>query len=838
MPVGLGQSGHSNSHGPRYQPLVLLLTAAAAGIVADRAAPLPAMVWWSAANTLVGCWLWAWRGGRDHVASWLLLAALAAGGGAWHHDRWRLYGDDEVGRAVREHSQPLCVEGVALSSPRWVPAPGHTALRAIPKGEESELMLRLVAARSGQSWRAASGQTLLEVDGHLLGVKAGDRVRVLALASRPSAPLNPGEFDYAAVERSRRVLCRLRAPFPDSVTVVEPSGSWHLRRWLSDAREAGNLLLRRTITPRRATLASAILLGAREQLDPERNEGYLVTGTIHVLSISGLHVGILAAGFFLVFRAGLLPRRLTLVAAVLLTGVYALLTDAQPPVVRAAILIAATCTAQLLGRISLGYNTLAAAGLAVLVQNPLSLFLVGTQLSFLAVATIILVWPILAPTPEVDPLARLIASTRPWPVRALRWLSRRIWQLWLTGALIWLTSTPLVWMSYGLISPIALVLNLAISIPIAAALYAGFGVLLLGWLAPPLAVVCGWGCDRSLAFIERCITATQSLPGSHFWLAPPPAWWVAGFYIGLAAAAIFPPVRRAWWWLAAGLAVWVLGAWVLASPPRPLVAAQREPPLACTFVAVGHGTAAIIELPDGRTILYDCGRLGSPLSTSRQIAGALWSRGISHLDAVIVSHADTDHFNALPGLLDRFSVGVIYVSPVMFERPQPSLGELRRAIEERRVPLRTLRASDRLRTDSRTRIEVLHPPAKGVLGSDNANSIVLLIEHAGRRLLLPGDLESPGLDDLLAEEPLDCDVIMAPHHGSVRSDPTGFALWSRPEFVVVSGGRDLDERGAIESVKDSYRARGARVLHTAEDGAVRFEITASGIGVSTFRRQR
>ena len=88
------------------------------------------------------------------------------------------------------------------------------------------------------------------------------------------------------------------------------------------------------------------------------------------------------------------------------------------------------------------------------------------------------------------------------------------------------------------------------------------------------------------------------------------------------------------------------------------------------------------------------------------------------------------------------------------------------------MPLRETWSGDRLSTGV-TQIEVLHPPRRGVLGSDNANSIVLAVEYQGRRVLLTGDLESPGLDDLLAEEPLDCDVVLAPHHGSGFSDPPG-----------------------------------------------------------------
>jgi competence protein ComEC len=130
---------------------------------------------------------------------------------------------------------------------------------------------------------------------------------------------------------------------------------------------------------------------------------------------------------------------------------------------------------------------------------------------------------------------------------------------------------------------------------------------------------------------------------------------------------------------------------------------------------------------------------------------------------------------------------------------------------------------------------VLHPPRRGVIGSDNANSLVLLVEYAGRRVLLTGDLESPGLDDLLAEEPLDCDVILAPHHGSQRSDPTGFALWSTPEYVIVSGSLGFGDERQAREVAESYAARGAQVLHTATAGCIEVQLSAGGVEVRTMR---
>ena len=141
----------------------------------------------------------------------------------------------------------------------------------------------------------------------------------------------------------------------------------------------------------------------------------------------------------------------------------------------------------------------------------------------------------------------------------------------------------------------------------------------------------------------------------------------------------------------------------------------------CTFLAMGHGCATVIETPSGETLLYDAGRLAAPGTACRSVSGLLWSRGITHLDAVVISHGDVDHYNALPGLLERFSVGVIYVSPMMFENDNPALAALREAVTESGVPVRQLRSGDLLDCGEDCSVEVLHPPRRGVFGGDNAN---------------------------------------------------------------------------------------------------------------------
>jgi competence protein ComEC len=169
----------------------------------------------------------------------------------------------------------------------------------------------------------------------------------------------------------------------------------------------------------------------------------------------------------------------------------------------------------------------------------------------------------------------------------------------------------------------------------------------------------------------------------------------------------------------------------------------------------------------------------------------------------------------------------------------PGLKRLRDDIEKHHVPIVALRAADTLQTHApNVRLSILHPPRGGVLGNDNANSLVLLMEYETRRILLAGDLEERGLQDLLAEEPIPCDVVLAPHHGSTRSNPTGFALWCRPRFVVVSGQRDYDPGRAVHPVEQAFRARGAQVFHTSTHGCVQFQISRQEIVARTHRRPK
>ncbi len=432
----------------------------------------------------------------------------------------------------------------------------------------------------------------------------------------------------------------------------------------------------RYVPPERAGLAAAVLLGNREQLTSARRELFLLTGTVHLLAISGLHVGILSGVFFFFFRIGLIRRETFLWATILFVCFYAWLVEFRAPVSRATILIVLLCMGRLKGQPILSFNWLAAAGCVILLINPSDLFQIGPQLSFLAVGTISFGRPWIFWPPPNDPIKRLIANTRSFHVRTIYWLGRQTRAAFLVSGLIWLVAMPLVALRFNLVAPVALLVNPILLLPIAVALYGGLGVLVFGWFSPPLASLCGMICGWSLGSIEWLISMANVFPWSHSWTAGPTGLSVVCFYVGVFFLAVFPLSRVSAKWFLLSILLWLVFAWWVPDVIHEVCRRQVEPNLAVTFVDVGHGTSILLELPDGKRMLYDAGSFGSSTFGARNIASVLWSNRIEHLDAIVLSHADVDHFNAIPQLCEKFSVGVVYMSDVMREDNFPTIKRL------------------------------------------------------------------------------------------------------------------------------------------------------------------
>ena len=686
------------------------------------------------------------------------------------------------------------------------------------------------------------------VDGEPPRVRVGDRIRVLGRGLRPAAALNPGEFDFRMRARAHRCLSIVRVASARCVRVMRASGWLQVARFVDELRERGVAVLETHISPARAPLAAALLLGSRESLPREEADDFLATGTVHILSISGLHVGLLSLALFKLLRVAMLPRGWSLVAVAVVTGAYMLLVRAETPVLRATLLVWLSCLAAAVGRRSPAINALAVAAIVVLAWRPAEVFSAGAQLSFLSTGVLVGIAAALSGSrqPE-DPIDRLIERSRSPTERFLRRCAWQVWVAFVTGAAVWAATTPLVAAKFHVVSSVGLLVNVLVAPLVALAMAWGFLCLLAASVSTTLAAGCGAACDGMLHGIATVVYWAARVPAGHTWVAGPPDWWVAGWYAVLAATLSWFPagmLRRPQTWAA------VAGGWIGVGIVAGAVGSMAggDPPLRGVVAAVGHGCGIVLRTPEGRCLVFDAGRLGAPAAARRSMEAVLWSEGITRIDTLVISHADTDHFNAVPELLERFAVAAVVVPAALLTSESPAVRDLLERFLERGIPLQTVKAGDSFAVDRQCRVRVLHPTraaadqagtGSAAVGlrfpsreADNQTSLVMAVETAGRRWLLTGDIEGEALAEFIAGDPDSCDVLVAPHHGSRTSLPAGIAVATKPKVVLVSGGRNP----SWPEVRAAYAAaaEGAAVLNTGGTGAIAVDADASGIAISRF----
>ena len=820
-------------------PLVPLAAAVLCGGALGIVLPgglAPVVGAWAAAAGLLVAWAWLLVAGRERASARVLLVAIGGAAAAWCGFQRGLFPREELAWRLDERPRPIVVEGLAVESPRLLPRilpPGtqHVAHAIEPA---SEFTLRVERVRVGSSWKRASGRASVVVDGSRPAIEPGMRVRVFGRGLRPSPALNPDEFDFREKARNIGCLSIVRCRTPDCVEIVE-TAPWHaISAWLDRVRRWGMRRLEAAIDPERADFAQALLLGSRESLPREESRAFLETGTVHILSISGLHVGILAAALAAVLRVTPLPRGAGLAVVAAFIGGYMLLVRAETPVVRATLVVWLACLGAAVGRRSVTLNSLAAAAIVVFLWRPCEVFRIGTQLSFLSTGVLVAAASAIAVRrPTEDPIQRLIDHSRPAWEKRLRRVGRGIAEAFFVGAAVWAATTPVTAAVFHVVSPVALLLNVVVAPLVAVAMATGFLCLLASTVSTAVGGLFGGLCDVTLLGVETCVRAGAMLPGGHAWVAGPPGWWVAGWYVLLAGLAAALPRRwleRPMPWLAAA------GGWcgvgLVATIPQMANLGGRG--FEMVAASLGHGLGVVVKTPAGSTMLYDAGRLGAGGAAARGVAGVLWNERVHGIDCLVLSHADTDHFNGVPELLDRFRIGRVVLSREFLESGSPAARGLLAMLDERGVPVSAVRAGQAFALDSSCTVRVLHPTGREPVQSDNESSLVLAVEASGRRLLLAGDIEGDAVHRLVARSPERCDVLVAPHHGTATSLPPLLAAVTRPRIVVVSGAGGPSWKEVKRAYAEVGEAGRSRVLKTGGEGAIRIRMAADALSIDRY----
>jgi len=672
------------------------------------------------------------------------------------------------------------------------------------------------------NWLRCDSRLLLTLpDDEHIPLNGNERLALIAVVKKPSGYANPGGFDWRKYLLERSIAAEASVEDPQDVRLLGPGKSGpgdYLNpvRWASWLRaavfERHGLLYRDN---RVRAVASALLLGAREQLPRFVREDFINSGTMHVLVVSGLHVGFIAGALFLVFSL-VLGRgwacSLTVTGAVL---VFALVCGGRPSVVRAALMCAFVLVALPLQRRKFLLNSLAAAFSVMLLARPDWLADIGFQLSFAAVTGIGLLVPRL----------EKIFHGRPWwQRRPARWLVRIVLASLAAQAAV----TPLIACHFMRISPVAVAANLLI-VPLAcAAVITGFITDILVFISVSAAGVTAWLFDiltNALLYLARFFS---SLPAASFDISPPSLpgialWWLAAFF---AAAALTERKHL----LSLGLVclLWLnLHIWLPVFGP-----AGDE--LRIRFLDVGdRGHAVVLHCPGGKALFLDAGPARGGLPAREVVIPYLVRYCDGRIDRLVLRKCSRAGIAACSLILDRVKVGSLVVPPVVSGAPF-----YRDFLDEclaRSVALRAPVARDTVDL-GRTRLIILGPERyfydiPGRLGNASEADLAQLIEYDGRSILLAGALDERRL---------------GPAHGYLRAAPACSVLeWparlartggshllsklvsSGRGPIVIAGGESYENLAKLEKSKYAGE-RGIRRLSTTVHGSIGLSIRKGG----------
>ncbi|MDA1178861.1 MAG: ComEC/Rec2 family competence protein, partial [Planctomycetota bacterium] len=685
----------------RRSPWLCLLGCAIAGIVGDKVCNFaPWLMGVAAILALVGSWALrrSVHAPRRIVALLIATTCLFA---LRHSLTVRYVERNSIESYLNsgdERSCPAVVRG-RLVSVEWVPRQeprqngGHSRVNDLTELDRLFFEMDLESLQDSGTWIPVAGSVRVWAPPDCR-VPIGADFEACGMLSVLPVSANPGAPSWRELSRGIGPVVTLRILDPAAVRVLSANTSWHATTWIPRLRESGQRQLTKFVPLHQQGLAAAMILGLVRGVPEEINRVFTVTGMAHIVSISGLHVGMLISAFLFLVQVHWLSLR-TLRWVIGLCVLYALLTGARAPVVRACVLAQLVCLGCLTRRPPHPWNTLAGSAVFLLFARPAELFQLGTQLSFVAVVGLGWFTDHCAgnsgPQEPLDRLKSIFQS--PWQ----RWAAakKRVLGLALqTGLTVWCVTTPLTMWHFGVLSPWSAVINLFLAPPLFVALVTGILVVVCGAWCSPIAVPMGWVCGKSLDMLCGWGDLAEHFPLSHVWVLGPTSGGIAVFYVGwwLVTVSVKRTLQLKTW-----LGLWFLWmAFAAGINGLALRARALSHELSCHFFSVGHGTCVLLQVPGGMNCLYDAGQIGATDRHVREIAHALRHLRVDRLHAVFLSHADVDHFNLLEGISERVRIDQVFSNPGMFDVDASAVQRLKEALNHRRIPMMELNRGQRL----------------------------------------------------------------------------------------------------------------------------------------------
>jgi competence protein ComEC len=731
------------------------------------------------------------------------------------------------------------LEGIICETPQYFP-------------EKTQFVLQATRILASGTYSPVSERILLTTEGqHPL--KYGDFIRCETRLRKPVNFNNPGGFNYEKHLRLEKISYSGFMRDESKWIVLREGQGNALKSSLEAFRSSIRERISRNAPFPERTVLSAMILGDSKEIPQSILEKFNMTGTSHILAVSGFNVGLIALWTIWVMRwlfkrsEYLLLRfnviKLSLVSAFLPVLFYTFVAGAGMSILRATLMAMVFMTATLLDRRQDMINTLAAAAILILIISPEALYDLSFQLSFAAVAAILLINPLFT---GFSMETGFFLESSPKAI----WLYKIRGQvgLFLIPTIsATLGTLPILAFYFNRLSLIVIPAN-AVLVPILGLLALPLSMLVIAvsplsdFLAGVLISTSAWLVKISLYLVDFF----AGLPNASFYVCTPSLWQIAAFYLLLlCSVSLISSYRQAGspeqsrkkrrLWIVLVLILSILTAHYLWQHARQV----RSRELQVTAIDVHQGNATLFRFPGGKTMLVDGGGLpveGFDIGRS-VVAPFLWHEGIRKVDIVALSHVHADHLGGLPFILENFSVSEVWSNGETAD--SETYRRFLEILRRKGIRHRILKEQEQVMKVGEVGIRLFNPDIQNVSGENpNEKSLVMQLTFGKVRLLLPGDISAAQEANLLEHFPdLRSSVLFVPHHGSRISSSMPFLNAVSPQIAVISCGPDNVFGFPHEEVLMRYRTVGSRIFRTDRQGAITLSTDGQHLRAEGFKKE-
>lgn len=631
------------------------------------------------------------------------------------------------------------------------------------------------------------------------------KVQLYGRLSLPRRATNPGQFDYREYLSRRDIYTILKVDKSRNIKVLGYGPNFSVSKFSYRIRDYIKDLIERYIHYPQSDVLKAMLLGDRTAVSYRMNDIFLKTGTMHILAVSGLHIGLLVTLFIIILRLLRLPEVVRVIFIFMSLVIYCFIVNFRPSATRSAIMIAILILGRYLRKEADPINTLALSGIILLVINPKQLLDVGFQLSFLTVGAILFTYPKISKSLFQGKVLKLKSK--------LSFAKEIFIKAFIVSVVAWVASAPLVARYFNIVTPLSIFINIFVCLILYLIMAESILFCFVSFLSDNLAYIFSHNVNVSISLLINSINSMARLPFAYL-RVPTPKWWlIFGFYFLII---IFINRKR----LHIKTVYFVILLLLMAnSIIWAKVYSFKTNKLRLSFLDVGNGDAILIEFPyNGGNILIDGGKAYGYDMGRFVVAPYLWSRGIVSLDMVVATHPDNDHLGGLVYILDNFVVrnyadnGIKADTEIYIKCEQ--------ILTKRDIHRYILHRGDRIKGFKDVTIEVLNPPFYK-FSDDNNNSIALRLTYKDFSALFLADIEGKAFKDIFTNNvnKLSATVVKIPHHGYGFGDMIGdFVTDIAPKISIISTGAERP----LSVIADTFKRNKikSRILSTNESGCI------------------